>query len=61
MYANLKVTTQKGKQMMAWKVEFFGKNRAKVFLDGQNGTGKYAEPKGVVVVGCTGMTIEADF
>jgi hypothetical protein len=49
MYANLKVTTAKGKTLAAWKVEVVN-GKAKVYLDGQDGTGNYAEKAGVLVL-----------
>ena len=58
MYANLKVTLPNGEEVYAYQVELFGD--AVVYLDDQDGSGKYAEPAGEKRV--TGaVTVEADF
>lgn len=49
MYANLKVTTTKGKTLSAWKVEV-ERDRVVVYLDSQDGTGNYAEEAGQLVL-----------
>lgn len=60
MYANLKVTTSKGKVLSAWKVEVEG-NRTRVYLDDPNGPDdSYANPAGQLLLSGR-VRIEADF
>jgi uncharacterized protein YigE (DUF2233 family) len=59
MYANLRVTTPKGKVLHAHRVEIED-GKTKVYLDRNDGAGNYAEPGGVLNVPGD-VKIEADY
>lgn len=60
MYANLKVTTAKGKILAAHRVEIKG-TRALIHLDAQDGAGSYAVPAGMLSIPLGELTIQANW